>query len=158
MFGSPNPCRRRQAPAGYYYAPSTNRGGLPCSLKKRRNFQGVFGLVPSPADTEPFTPAPTHLPPVTTTALPPIRCRRHQAPAGYYYRLVAGKCMLWKKHPNTPLILPASQAGLGFIYQTPSTVTASVQGVVGNAKNWITNNKGLALALAVGGYYLFNKK
>lgn len=103
-----------------------------------------------PPNTDPYSvPSPPHL--------PPIVCGRHQAPSGYYYKLVAGKCMLWKKAPHTPVILPQAVAGTGFIFQTP-TPLGSVQSVTTNATNWLKNNKGLALVLVVGGYYLFTKK
>ncbi len=141
-------CRNHQAPYGYYWETDNIRGGG-CSLKKRRNFHGVFGTTGVLVSTDPLTPAPT----------PHINCNRHQAPAGFRYRLVAGKCMLWRDN-NTPVILPATIAGTGFIYQTPlaSGGLASGYNTVSGFTNWIQNNKGLALGLAVGAYYLFGKK
>lgn len=149
---NPYSCGNHQAPAGYYYVRSTWRNGV-CVLKKRSSrFRGVFGAVNHHID--PFTPAPT------VTPLPPIKCGRHQAPNGYYYRLIAGKCMLWRKHPNTPLISPTSQAGTGFIYQRPIATGGLATGydTVSNITDWVKNNKGLAALIGVGIYYALNKK
>lgn len=101
--------------------------------------------------TDPFTPPypqGTHEPPIV-----PINCGRHQAPSGYYYKSIAGRCILFKRHGG----VVHSQAGTGVILQQPNAV-AGISNVAANATNWIKNHALLSLALAAGAYYIFTKK